>query len=407
MLNIIINCCQAIPVDNKFFDSKENLFAAFFACTPFFIYLGRAFFYIHFFIVLAIFIVFYLKKVKKEGFGYFLKILILYFVVSVLINIAPSEFGAFDNSEKALSVFFMTSAFCLCCAQVYCFSKNSNNNQIVSLKTIFYTASLASFIVLLGWFFDVNIIHSVKYKKIVTFKDWQFHSAHNFLALCTGFLLYYFSKNKSILNSICLGIFFMGALASQGRTAIITISACSALYIFLSSRYRFKLKTYALIAVLFMTALFSVTYISSGDPFAFTKIHTSNRTSGGLKYIEYVAEHSPITGLGVDGPDHLRNEKVIRYGSPHNLFLDAYVTMGAVGLVWFTLFLLLLGVGIKRLYACSQDRHAKAMLVTVFAAWPIDGQAFLSIWSKHNMVLVFFCLFLAIAIVRSGLPDKE
>ncbi len=380
---------------------KEKHISALFAMMLFFLHLGRALFYIHFALIAFLFLIFCFKKSfsNKKLSPVILSVLI-YFIFTLIINFIPTDFSFLNDISKNITVALMTLTSCYISEYLFYNSENSNNNQLYALKYFFYSTSILSIIIILSYFSDINLIQSVAHFKEIKFHQAMYHSAQNFLALGFCFLLYYYFNNKSRLNAVLLLLFVLATLASHGRTAIITTVVSGVIYLYISSYGKRGLLVGFAIVVFSLTALISVAYISSGDPLAVSKIHTSRRIEGGIKYINYVLEKSPCWGLGIDGPQFLREKRVIPYGSPHNIFLEAFVTMGFSGLAVFTCFVLFLCYTIRQLFILNPDPHQRALLVSALIAWLVDGQAFLSIWAKPNMTLIFFYLFFAICIAK-------
>ena len=386
---------------------NEVVFSAMFAAVPFFMYLGRAFFYIHFAIVVVWFLLFFEKKsLIKNRFSAFVIFTFIYFILTVLINIIPSEYDFANNISKQVAIALMVLAFCYIMEYLFLNSENLETNQSIAVKTVFFGLAALSFLILFGYILQINLLHSIKYFKIVKFSHSMYHSTQNFLAIGFPFLLYYFFRNRSFLSAFLLSVCILAHFASYGRTAILVVLISGAVYLYLSSSGRRNFPLYFLILCCAGIALISVTYISSGDPFAFSKIHTSKRVEGALLYVQYVSENGHYLGLGVDGADFLRQKGVIPYGSPHNIFLEAYVSLGLSGLAVFSLFVLFLSVQVKRIFFVNQDPHQRALVVSVLVAVLLDCQSYMSLWSKHNMVLIFFYLFLAICIATKSVSNK-
>ena len=198
-------------------------------------------------------------------------------------------------------------------------------------------------------------------------------------------------------------LFPLAAIASGGRTAIITLAGSGIVYAWIASRGKRGGLFYLSVAAVSFFSLMVVSYISSRDPLAFFAIHTSARIDGSMKYIDYVNAHSPFWGLGLDAGLFLREQGIIPYGSPHNIFLDAFVTMGWAGLIVVVSFLVFGLVQLCKIFKNSADIHSRALLVATVCAVLLAGQAYLSIWSKHNMVAVSFYLFLALSFTEAKL----
>ncbi len=386
--------------------TKDGFASGFVAMMPLFIYLGRALFYIHFFCLIILMVAFFRAEIFKIKYSRFVFFVVFYFILMLVVNTLPSDFSSLNNSVKAFSVALMTLFICLVSEYLFLHSLRRKENQEIAIRIIFISSILISLVVVIGYFFDFNIVQSVKHLKNVKYEYWMYHSLHNFVAIGSGFVFYFALKNKNNLNFFLLFLFFIAAFFSHGRTAIIVTAFSAAVYIGLVFGVKKKKFVLLVVALLFLAALFSVSYISSGNILAFSKINTSRRIDGGFKYVNYVLEHSPVIGLGIDGPDFLREQKVLRYGSPHNIFLDAFVVTGFVGLAIFVAFI----GGISFIVYCvaatkGVDRYARALVVTVPIACWVDGQAFMSIWSKHNMMLIFFYITLAIAIAKTSIKE--
>ena len=380
---------------------SENFISAFFAMMLFFMYLGRALFYMHFaLVVFLFFIICFQKSFSNKRLSPFILSVLFYFILTLIINIIPTSFSFLDNTSKNITVALMTLTSCYISEYLFFNSENSKNNQLYALKYFFYSTSILSIIIILSYISGFNLIQSAAHFKTIKFNHAMYHSAQNFLALGFCFLLYYYFSNKSRLNTVLLLLFLLAMLASHGRTAIVTTAASGLVYLYFASAGKRDFFVGIIIVLFSLIALVSVAYISSGDPLAVSKINTSRRIEGGIKYINYVLENSPGLGLGIDGPNFLREKKIIPYGSPHNIFLEAFVTMGFSGLAVFIGFVLFISYKIKQLFLLNPDSHQRALLVSVFVAWLVDGQAFLSIWAKPNMTLIFFYLFFAICIAK-------
>jgi len=387
------------------FFMKENYISAIFAMMLFFLHLGRALFYLHFALVTFLFLIFCLQKslANKKPSPFILSVL-LYFLLTLIVNSLPTDFSFLDDISKNIVVALMTLTSCYCCEYLFFNSVNSKTNKAYALKYFFYSTSILSIVIILSYVTDINLIQSAAHFKTIKFNHAMYHSAQNFLALGFCFLLYYYFNNKSWLNAILLLLFFLATLASHGRTAIITTVVSGVIYIYLSSAGRRGVLVGLVMVTFSFVALVSVAYISSGDPLAFSKIHSSRRIEGSIQYINYVVDKSPCCGLGIDGPQYLREKEVIPYGSPHNIFLEAFVTMGFSGFAVFMGFVIFLSYKIRQLFLLNPDPHQKAVLVSALVAWLVDGQSFLSIWAKPNMTLIFFYLFFAICIAR--IPEQ-
>lgn len=386
--------------------SRENFISAFFAMMLFFMYLGRALFYIHFALIVFLFLIFcFQKSFSNKKPSHLILSVTFYFILTLIINIIPTDFSFLNDISTNITVALMTLTSCYLSEYLFFNSENSKKNQLYALKYFFYSTSILSIIIILSYVSGINLIQSAAHFKTIKFNHAMYHSAQNFLALGFCFLLYYYFSHKSRLNMVLLLLFLLSMLASHGRTAIITTAVSGVVYLYISSAGKRGLLVGFLMVIFSIAALVSVTYISSGDPLAVSKINTSRRIEGGIKYINYVLENSPGLGLGIDGPKFLREKKIIPYGSPHNIFLEAFVTMGFSGLAVFIGFVLFIGYKIKPLFLLNPDSHQRALLVSVFVAWLVDGQSFLSIWAKPNMTLIFFYLFFAICIAK--VPEQN
>ena len=386
----------------------EVVFSAMLAALPLFIYLGRALFYIHFAIVAIWFLLFFAKKsLKKKSISLLFRMTVLYFLLTVLINLIPSEYDFGNNISNQVSVALMILTVCYIMEYLFLNSENFKINQSIAVKTVVISLVVLSLLILSGYVFQVNILHSIKYHKIVEYNHAMYHSTQNFLAIGFPFLLYYFFRNRSFLSALLVLVCILANFASHGRTAILVVTISGIVYLYLSFNGKRNLLLYLLIFCCAGIALLSVAFISSGDPFAFSKIHSSKRIEGTINYIQYVSENSHYLGLGVDGADYLRQKGVIPYGSPHNIFLEAYVSLGLIGLTVFSAFILLLSARVKRIFAINPEPHQRALVVAVLVAILADCQSYMSLWSKHNMVLIFFYLFLAIFIATRDVSSKS
>ena len=390
---------------NYFF--SENVFSGFLALMLLFIYLGRALFYIHFAVVVVWFLLFFLKKsLKRKNMTLLFRMTAFYFLLTVLINLIPSKYDFGNNIPKQVAVALMVLTICYIIEYVFFNSVNLKTNQSIAVKTVVISLVVLSLLILSGYVFQINILHSIKYHKIVVYNHSMYHSTQNFLAIGFPFLLYYLVRKRSFFSLFLLSVCLLAHFASHGRTAILVTLISSAVYLYLSFSGRRNILVYILILCCAGLALLSVAYISSGDYLAFSEIHTSRRVEGAIRYIQYVSENSRYLGLGVDGADYLRQKKVIPYGSPHNIFLEAYVSLGVVGLAVFSFFVLLLSVQVKRIFATNPDPDQRALVVSVFVAVLVDCQSYMSLWSKHNMLLIFFYLFLAIFISTRNISNE-
>ncbi|MFK5925627.1 MAG: O-antigen ligase family protein [Desulfuromusa sp.] len=388
------------PIESDSF-KQELYISSLFAMMLFFLHLGRGLFYIHFALITFLFLIFCARKsFLTRKYSPFIISVFIYFLLTLIINIIPTDFSFLNDIPKNIVVALMTLMSCYFCEYLFFNSENSKKNKEYALKYFFYSTSILSIIIILSYVTDINLIQSTAHFKVIKFNHSMYHSAQNFLALGFCFLLYFYFNNKSRLNAILVLLFLIATLASHGRTAIITTAVSGVVYLSIATAGKRSLGVGLIIVILSLAALVAVTYISSGDPIAFSKIHTSKRIDGGSKYIKYVLDHSPYWGLGVDGAKFLREKKVIAYGSPHNIFLEAFVSMGFFGLSVFIGFILFLSYRIRLLYLLNPDPHQKALLVSVLVAFLVDGQSFLSVWAKPNMTLIFFYLFFAICIAR-------
>lgn len=378
---------------------REAIASALIALMPLCIYLGRAIFYCHFFLLALLTVVFFHRQIPHYRFSSLMTAVSTYFAAIFLINIIPSEFSFLNDSPTIIVIFLMIVTIFLMAEFLFFQSAEAEKNIEVSIRFIFISLVICSAIVVIGFMLKINILHSIKYGHVVRYVHDYYHSSQNLIAVGTGFMVYRVARERNLLNVLLLLIFFLGNILSYGRTAIVVCFFSLVVYLLIS----LKSSSVRLIclAIFSLTALLLVSYISSGDMLAFSRIHTSERLDGAVKYIDYVVQHSPWTGLGVGGARFLREKQIISYGSPHNLILEAFVSQGVTGLAVLLFFLGYLGFLIRKLYHQGQDRRVKALLVTVPLACLLDGQAYLSLWSKHNMLLIFFYLALVVSMAEA------
>lgn len=380
---------------------KEKYLSIIVALLPLFMYLGRALFYIHFAIITVLFALFIFKREKFISGNHNVLICIgFYFLFTVIVNAIPNEFTFSNNLIQNIVVGIMVCTLALIMRGLYYSSSNSKNNQDISVAVVFWGMTALSSMIAAGYLIDVSILHSFKYLKLVKFNDSMFHSAQNYLAIGFPFILFHFYKHKTWITAIGLLLCVIATFVSQGRTSIIVVIVSMALFLILSYGKQRKTLIATVVVLLAIVCSLVVSYISSGDPYAFSKIHTSRRFEGTLIYLDYVSKNAPLLGIGVDGSDYLRDQGIIPYGSPHNVFLESYVSLGGVGFSGFCFFVLLLLRKIIFLWKSRSAIGPRALVVTVFIAILLDGQAYMSIWSKSNMTLIFFYLLLAVFIAE-------
>lgn len=380
---------------------KEKYLSLIVALLPLFMYLGRALFYIHFALIATLFI--FLLLDRRKFISKTSKTIISigsYFLFTFVVNVIPNEYSYLNNLSQNIIVGIMVLTLSLIMKDLYIDSVNSKNNQNISVAAVFWGITSLSVMIISGFLIDVNILHSLKYSAVVKFNDSMFHSAQNYLAIGFPFILFYFFKNKTWVTMIGLLLCALAAFVSQGRTSIIVVIVSTSLFLILSYGKQRKLLIATVVVLLAIVCSLSVAYISSGDPYAFSKIHTSRRFEGTQVYLDYVTKNAPYLGIGVDGSDYLRDQRIIPYGSPHNIFLESYVSLGMLGFFGFCFFVFLLLKKIVDLWKCKSGLNQRALVVTVFIAILLDGQAYLSIWSKSNMTLIFFYLLLAVFIAE-------
>jgi O-Antigen ligase len=405
---IIIQAWISKIIMNEQNTINEKYLSIFVALLPLFMYLGRALFYIHFALisVLLIFLLFD-RKSFKSNISKFTSTIILYFVFTFIVNAIPNDYSYLNNLSQNIIVGLMVFVLAVIMSELYVNSINSQENQNISVAAVFWGITSLSVMITFGFLINMNLLHSLKYLRVVEFNDAMFHSAQNFLAIGFPFILFYFFKNKTWITMIGLLFCVLATFVSQGRTSIIVVIASTALFLVLMYGKHRKAMIAAVVILLAVVCSLSVAYISSGDPYAFSKIHTSNRLYGTQIYLDYVVGHAPLFGLGVDGSDYLRDQGIIPYGSPHNIFLESYVSLGLIGFFGFCFFILLLLKKVIGLWQSKADLSRRVLVVTVFIAIILDGQAYMSIWSKSNMTLIFFYLLLAVISAEKPLEGTD
>ncbi len=381
--------------------NREKFLIQIIALMPLCLYLGRAIFYIDFFILIFLFFTLSFKEsFRGNKFDPLFITVSIYFFLTFVVNIIPTKYSQLDDIGAQISVALMTLTVCYISQHLFMKSKNYYKNKLYAVRVLSLSLFIASFFLLVSYSIDINIIHSIKYQKIVKFVHSSYHAKYSYLSVGSCFLLFNYFKFPSFFSGLFVVSFFLAAVASQGRTAIITIVLSGIVYAWISARKKREFLLYTLIVAMLLFLLLLVSYISSGNPFSFSDIHSSARISGSIEYIKYINDNSPVLGLGLGAGRFLREQGVVPYGSPHNIFLDAFATMGWAGLIVFTVFLIVWLVDIFKLYKKNTDPHQRALLVSTFFAVLVAGQAYLSIWSKHNMVLAFFYFYLAISFAQ-------
>lgn len=376
---------------------KEKYLAIFVSLLPLFMYLGRALFYIHFILISFLFILYlFYRKSFITNISKFIYTIALYFIFTFIVNVIPNNYSYLNNIGQNIIVALMVCSLAVIMSELYIGSKNSQENLAFSVATVFWGITSLSAMITFGFLIDINLLHSIKYFRVVEFDDSMFHSAQNFLAIGFPFILFYYSKHKTWINMIGLVFCVLATFVSQGRTSIIVLIVSTSLFLVLTYGKQRKMLIASIVMLLVILCSLTVAYISSGEPFALSKIHSSRRIEGTQIYLDYVTENAPLWGIGVDGSDYLRDQKIIPYGSPHNLFLESYVSLGLVGFFGFCFFSLFLLKKIISLWKSNADLSRRVLVVSVFIAIFLDGQAYLSIWSKSNMTLIFFYLLLAV-----------
>lgn len=368
---------------------------------PLCLYLGRAIFYIHFLLVTLLFLGLLFKgRFNNKNHRSLFVFVSIYFFLTFIVNIIPTDYGQLDNIVKHISVAFMAMTVCYVSQYLFFVSESYSENRLYAVHVLSLSMFIISALVLVGYVIDINIVHSIKYLKIINFDHMNYHAKYSYLSIGSCFLLFNYFRKPSLFSGLFVVSFLLAAFASSGRTAIITIVLSGIVYAWIATSGKRGPLLYASIVAVSSLSLLLVSYISSGNPLAFFDIHTSARVSGSIKYVEYVNANSPFWGIGIDAGKFLREQGVIPYGSPHNIFLDAFVTMGWAGLIVLSVFLVVWAVDIFKLYKKNTDPQRRALLVSTFLAVLIAAQAYLSIWSKHNMNLVFFYLYLAISFAQ-------
>ncbi|MDD3324243.1 MAG: O-antigen ligase family protein [Sulfurospirillaceae bacterium] len=378
----------------------DKTLVCFIAFAPFFMYVDRGLFNILLAFLLIFFIFLYKKNILSLKNENFLKAISIFLILLPLIDIVSTKTIPFSNILNALMVivfFFIIQA-------IFFHSKNKQVNIKIFLKTLFYTMSFIAVILIVSWLIDVNLLLSVKKTEIIPFNHNSFHSSHTFLVAGLGLYLYFFIKEKkSLLNILCIIALFTSAYISQGRTAILTMSVGFLIftYVYFLKNSRKTIKILA-ITILMMISIFSISYISSGDGLAVGKIHTSGRFDGYVKYVEYTLEHAPLFGLGINGGEKLYKMKIIPYKHPHNIFIEALVATGVVGVLLLISLLSYIFYLFLKAYLRATITIDKALLASSFCMFIISSQGFWSIWNKHHLMIMFLYLFMAFFIAKAS-----
>jgi len=379
---------------------------------PFFATLGRSLLYIDLVLIGLYFVILKIKfykdiKIKLHVVVY---ALVLYFIITIFINTLNYQLPYSNALTTNFSVFIVTVLFLIIFSS-FCF----NFKKIIPLliKVMFYSIALLNIIYILSFMLDINIIISLKSSKLVPYHHSFFHSAQSFYVVPIGIFLYYTLQNKNAINIISLIIILVATILLQGRTAILTI--ITGLAIFFVFYYWEKTKKIYIILTLSavgIATLLIISYISSGNLLGIEQIHTSGRINGFSTYISYVNQKNTLLGIGILGDNHMYHSGLMAYKHPHNIFMEAYVTMGFFGLFALSILILSLFTYIVKLAKFSKIEYAKPLLFSTLGSFLISSQAFWSIWSKNHLVLMLLYLLLAILIIdenhdNNHLKDKN
>ncbi|MAD42379.1 MAG: hypothetical protein CL623_08320 [Arcobacter sp.] len=353
-------------------------------------YLGRALFYIDLSLIVLFFIYLVLKN-KINIFKLIDKFMIsifLFYLIALLINIInPTE-----DYHYNIRLLYSLPVILIILNYMFIESNISEVNFLLFQKVLFYLVSFISIIVFFSYILDINIIYSIKKMEYIdTFEHYLFHSKQNIFAILIAFFLYYYLKNKSIVNLILLIFIYLGTYASHGRTAMVTIIIGTITYVFINA-FGKKIQNYKKIILLLIILVSSLIFILINDNKLFDlDLLTSGRYNGWLLNVDLILKDNTIFGYGIQGAMQLKEKGLLLFKHPHNLYIETLFSLGLIGFLSLCILTSIFFIDILK----SNNLYSKNIAITTFAAVFINVQAIGGIWGFASMLITISVLYIA------------
>lgn len=383
----------------------ENILVFLIAISPSLMYTGRSLFNIVLPLILITFIITYKSNIDFFNHDALLKAIALFLVALPFVSFLSTASISWEYLANAFAVII----FLFILQTVFFKTTHHQKNRTLFLKILFYSVSLLAIVLTISYLINIDLFLSIKKLHITPFDHAVFHSKQTFLIAGLGLYLYYFIKEKkSFLNIICLAAIIISAFASFGRTAIITmiVGLLVFSYIYYLQNSKTIVKVFV-IGLLILASLFPIAYISTGDSFDVTKIHTSGRFDGYQKYIDYTLQHAPILGLGVDGSKMLFDKRIIPHKHPHNIVVEVFVATGLIGVIFLITVVSYILFLIGKAYIKAQETIAKALIASSFSMFMISSQGFWSLWNRSHLMIMLLYLFFSFFILKSSIVSRK